>query len=476
MKRRTLTLVIALALAGTLVFPSAATPLFAGPTDDIGSDLSLAPSSEYAALDEDGELTVDISASNPSVEGGGVNRGAVTSFADVFRIRYGGSQYARVWLEHDAEAVTFTVDGRPVDAAADNVTLAPNESVAVSLTVDTTTAADGSVDDITIRSRVAEPETATDRDRDGFATQSVAPTADSRRFTVLGADPGHPVAFDASRLELDRVDRETLTFDSISMTSPNRSFSVTAGTAGTEGTRSLVDATGAEPLGAVRTNVSSGTVSAATMRFSVSESYFDRRRVDPENLVIYRHDGDLSRLPVTMTGERDGRITFAAETPGFSTFVVAVDRPRLRLASAGLDATTVAPGEPVTVSASVSNAGTLAGERSVTVAVDDAVVAERTVTVSPGSTETVTVPVTRSAPGEYRVTVDGTDAGSFRVTAPATATPSPDGADPTASPDRSTQSPIAEPSGFGLRSLLGLLVLLVIVGATLALFRRAPRP
>ena len=474
--RRTLTLVLALAVAGTLAFPSAAASLFAGPTDVVGNDVSLAPSSEYASLDDDGKLVVDISASNPNVEG--VNPDSVTSFADVFRIRYSGSEYARVWLEDGSDAVTFTVDGRPIDSAADNVTLAPNQSVAVSLTVDTTDA-DAVVDGITVRSRVAEPETEATADdtgrSDGFATQSVAPTARSRRFTAVGAGSSERVDFDTSRLELDRIAAETLTFDSLSVSSPNRSFSVTAAADGTERPRSLVADAGAEPLGAVRMAARSGTITGARLRFSVSSAYFDRRGVDPANLVVYRYsDDELSRLPVTMTGRQDGRIAFAAETSGFSTFVVAVDRPRLRLANASVDTTTVAPGESVTVTAAVSNDGTLAGERTVDVAVDGNVVAERTVAVSPSATETVSVPVVRNASGEYRVTVDGADAGSFRVTAPATPTPSA-GDDPEAT-DRATQPPVAEPGGFGLQSLLGLLGLLLIVGATLALARRTPRP
>ncbi|MFC6736317.1 PGF-pre-PGF domain-containing protein, partial [Halolamina salina] len=337
MNRRTLTLVVAFVVAGTLAFPSAAAPLFGGQTDQVGNDVVLAPSSDYAYLDGDGELVVDLSASNPALDGDGVAADGRTTIGDAFRVRYNGSRYADVWLTHGSDAVTFTVDGRPIQSPENNVTLAPNESAAVSITVDTTGgAADGLVDDVTIHARVAEPEEQeVDDESAGVSTLSRAPTEDSRRFTALSIDPGRPVDFDAAGLPLDRVDGEALTFDELSASSSNRTFSVTAEAAGTDEVRSSVVADGSEPLGAVRMTVRTGTVSNATLRFSAPAAYFEAGGVDPANLAVYRHaDGELSRVPVRTLGERDGRLAFEAETAGFSTFVVAVERPRFAVTDA----------------------------------------------------------------------------------------------------------------------------------------------
>ncbi|WP_435116052.1 PGF-pre-PGF domain-containing protein [Halolamina sp. C58] len=482
MNRRTLTLVVAFVVAGTLAFPSAAAPLFAGPTDQIGSDVVLAPSSDYAYLDGDDELVVDLSASNPAIDGEGVNADGRTTIGDVFRVRYNGSRYADVWLTHGSDAVTFTVDGQPIQSPENNVTLAPNESAAVSLTVDTTgSTVDGFVDDVTIHARVAEPEEqAEEADQSlGVSTLSSVPTEDSRRFTALGTEPGQPVEFDARRLPLDSIDGEILTFDGLSVTSPNRTFSVSAEATGASEPRSAVVDDGAGPLGAVRMTVRTGTVSNATMRFSAPPAYFEAQGVDPANLAVYRYsDGELSSVPVTSTGERDGRLTFEAEAPGFSTFVVAVDRPRLAVTDASLDTDTVAPGEAVTVNATVANDGTLAGERTVRVTVDGTVAAERTVAVPPGESETVSVQVVRNQTGEFAVAVDGSEVGTFRVVAEPSATPASDDAEAgsPASTAQSTQSPIGEASGFGLRALAGLVGLLAIVAVTLVLVRRTPQP
>jgi len=484
--RRTLALAITLVLAGTFAFPSAASPLFAGPTDQLGDDVALAPSSDYAYLDADDELVVDLSPSNPDIDGEGVNADGRTTIGDVFRVRYNGSRYAHVWLTHGSDAVTFAVDGEPIQSEANNVTLAPNESVAVSLTVDTTGRVDGFVDDITIHSRVAEPatadggtnevaaDTATETASvDGFATRVVAPTEDSRRFTALSAEPGASTEFDAGPLAL--LSGGNLTLDRLAVTSPERSYTVraTATDPGDAGA-AVVDA-GAEPLGAVRMTVAAGNVSAATMSFSAAPSFVADRGIETAHLAVYRYaDGSLSELDVTATGDRDGRVTFDAETPGFATFVVALERPRLAVDDAALSAGTVAPGEPVSVTASVSNTGSRAGNRTVTVRVDSEIAAERTVEVAPGSTAEISVPVVRDEPGEYTVSVDGVETGSFTVAAAdATATET---TSATATTDSPTEPPVAEPGGFGLESLLGLVGLLAILAVVLVLARRTPRP
>ncbi len=484
--RPTLTLVLALLLAGTLAFPSAAAPFSGGPTDQLSEKVSLSPTSDYAYLDADDELVVDVSRSNPAVDADGVNTDSVTTFEDVFRIRYGGSQYANVWVSHGSDAVTFAVDGQPVGSATNNLTLGPNESAPVSMTVDTTAAGfDGIVGDITVRSEVADPPDEIGITADGESeaptvrsTRSVALDADSRRYTVLAATPGEPVSFDAGSLELDRLDDQTLTFDELLVSSSDRSFTLTAAVEDGGQGESAVDAAGAKTLGAIRVTRESGRITAATLRFSVSSEYFDARNVDPSNLTVYRYtNGTASSLPVTMTGERDGRITFEAETRGFSAFVVATDRPRFAIDDASLDAETVPAGEPVTVTATVSNTGTLAGDRTVSVAVDGVVVGERTVTVPAGESRTVAVPIVRNETGSYTVTVDGVEAGAVEVVSATTPTPVPsDDGSATPTTERDTPGPIEEPSGFGLRSLLGLVGLLVIVAATLALARRTPRP
>jgi hypothetical protein len=474
-------IITALALAGTLAFPSVAAPLFSGPTDNIGEDVELAPSSDYAHLD-DGNLVVDLSAANHDAEG--VNDDAVTSIDDVFRIRYNGSQYeyAHVWLTDDSEAVTFYANGEPVQSEADNVTLGRNGTVAVGLRVDTTgETADGLIDEITIHARAAEPDDVGGGESEtagtsalsfsGSTVQTWAPDATSRRFVALGVSAGETTTFGASRLALEGANG-ALTLEEVEVASTGGSVSLDVEADETGDSRSRVAERGAESLGAVSVTDRLDSAGRATLRFSAPVGYFEDRGVAAENLAVYRDDGGtLSKVPVAMVGERGGRVYFEAETPGFSTFVVAADRARLQVTDAALERASVAPGETVAVTANVSNAGSITGERTVAVAVDGSVVAERVVEVAAGETATVTARVAHNETGEHAVAVDGVDAGTLVVENENQT----DGAAPAQPPDgEAADEPVREPAGFGLTDLLGLVALLAIVAASLVLARRTP--
>ncbi|WP_353634757.1 DUF1102 domain-containing protein [Halobacterium sp. NMX12-1] len=478
--RRALALAAALAIAGTLAFPSVAAPLFSGPTDQLSNDVELAPSSDYAHLDDDGDLVVDLSAANPDAEG--VNADAVTGIEDVFRVRYNGSRFAHVWLTHESDAVTFYADGAPVQSAAANMTLAPNETVAVGVRVDTTgEAADGLIDQITVHARAADSADVASESgaantnafsAEGSTARSLAPDATSRRFTALGADAGETTTFDASALALDGA-AGGLTLDEVGVASTGGTVSVGVEAAGTAASRSRVAERGAAPLGAVSVTDRLDSAGRATLRFSAPVGFFAERGVAPADLTVYRDDGgELSELAVSTTGERGGRLHFEAETPGFSTFVVAADRARLRVADATLERASAAPGEAVTVTATVSNAGSVAGERSVAVAVGGSVVAEPMVEAPAGGTATVTARVARNVTGEYAVTVGDVDAGTLAV-ATGNQTDGAAAAQPAVEPTTADE-PIREPAGFGLTEVLGLVTLLAVVAVALALARRAP--
>jgi hypothetical protein len=481
-KLRAFTVVAALALVGALAFPSVAAPILSGQTDHLGNDVELAPSSEYAYL-HDGQLVVDLSGADKGMEAKGLNPNSVTLFDDVFRVQYNGSEYAHVWLSHDSEDVTFYVDGEPIQYEAHNVTLAPNESVAVGVEVDTRgETTDGLIDDITVHAKVAEGDNASERAEltfDGPTVQSRAPTEDSRQFTVLGAGAGSVYTFDASGLELDRAGDAPLRLEEVVVGNGDGSLSLGVEAVDGAASRTLVADAGPEPLGVARVDVETGRVSNATLRFSAADEYLAARDAPAETLAVYRNDdGTLSRLTVSVTERRDGRVFFEADTPGFSSFVVSADRARLAVTEAALSQTTAEPGESVSVTATVANDGTLSGERRVAVTVDETVVAERTVTVGAGETASVTVPVARNDTGEYDVAVDGADAGTFLVeptdgSAPGTSAASQDdqsGSSAVSTPESVTE----EPAGFGLDELVGLVTLLAIVAATLFLARRAP--
>jgi len=92
-----------------------------------------------------------------------------------------------------------------------------------------------------------------------------------------------------------------------------------------------------------------------------------------------------------------------------------VQLPRILVQGAGLSPATVAPGETVTVTASVDNGSTVNGTKVIKLYVNGVEESCTGITVNSGNTEQVSFAVQRNQPGTYRVHVDSVPAGAFRV-------------------------------------------------------------
>jgi len=486
--------VVVVALAGALVAPTGAVPLLDG-GDPVGEDVVLqpadGPNGDYAYL-RDGELVVDLTAANPNVSAEGVNDGATTTVDDVFLIRYNGSRAADIWVTHDSEDVTLYARDRPIESVENNVTLGPNGTVAVGIAVDTSGGTtDGLLDSLTVHARIAEGPTGgsgDERDDDELTIQTSAPDETTRRFEVRGAALGESLTLDANSLGVGLENASTLTLDEIEIVTGDDEIDLTATHDG--GDAASIAANGSEgtvrPLGAVTVDVTEGDVADATLRFSVSRAELDRIGVDPsgEDLLIFRRDssdeGEVERLEATPVEERDGRLVFEVDAGGFSTFVVAARTPDVRVTDAELEPARVSANESATVVARVENRGSASGERTVGLALDGEVVAERTVALDPGNATTVEFSVSPE-PGEYDADVEGVPAGTLRVEANATAdTPAGTGSDTTTATGTATAteagptdtpSLVAEPAGVGPETISGLLAALGLVVGVLLLVR-----
>lgn len=150
-----------LALAGALVLPTAAVPFTS--SDQVHGELELAPhagpNGDYAVVNTDDEIALRFDASNPTVEGEGVNAGTATPFHRVFNVTYTGERYAEVWLTTEIEGVDFYRADDPddsVEGRENEVTLGPGETLQVGVLVDATE--DVSGDQFTVHARLAESE------------------------------------------------------------------------------------------------------------------------------------------------------------------------------------------------------------------------------------------------------------------------------------------------------------------------------
>lgn len=141
--RRTIIATILIAAAATSFMFATGAAVVSGPADTVASDrLAIQPANgpngDYAYLNDDNEITIDISAKNPNLPNDfeGINPDTLAATGSVFTITYTGDDSARVWIDHPEENVTFVSDGDSLEGRANNVTLETNKSIAVGFRID----------------------------------------------------------------------------------------------------------------------------------------------------------------------------------------------------------------------------------------------------------------------------------------------------------------------------------------------------
>lgn len=144
--------------------------------------------------------------------------------------------------------------------------------------------------------------------------------------------------------------------------------------------------------------------------------------VDPGDVEVLRyHDGEWSS---TETSTDADATTVTAETPGFSTFAVAVPEAEpLTVTDTAVPADLVQAGHEPTVRATVENPGERRATDSLSVAVDDETVETRQVTLDGGESTTLAFELPAQAAGERSVAVEGVEAGQLQVRGEDTETP-----------------------------------------------------
>ncbi len=516
MKRLVLVLA-ALALAGAMLVPSGATPLFQDSTDEITEDVELYPSNspdgKYAYLDTNNELTLDISAANPNIETTeGVNPDGVTSFEDVFRIHYNGSDHADVWLGHDSDVVTFYARGDTIESPDSNVTLGPNQSVAVGLDVDTTETTSGTLtEDFTVHATVGTPLSSSSvGSTGGFTPSSVtvdslnidvqSPTADRRNVSLENLAVGDRIDIDLDSMPIvgQDVRLESVTFQS--NTSGDASFVFENETSPPDGTQP--PPAGIEPRGyfTLDHSVTDSAVENVSLQFSAQTAYLNRTEVSVDEVTLLRFDGDgWQRLDPTVTDRRNGRVYFRSDSPGLSAYAVGVRIPQFVTTETTLSTTTVEAGETANVTLLVENRGTAAGNETLTLTSNGETVGQQQVSLAPGENRSVRFEVTPESEGNHSLALNNATLDTVVRAASVTPTPSPTQTtqSPTATPSPTQTATVESPTptqtataeqttttststiaqtdeagGFGLGPLLGVVATLVVVLMLLAAYRR----
>ena len=501
-RRRTVILAVALVAAASLVLTTGAAVLDGGADtfaeDRLAVQPADGPNGKYAYLNGNDEIVVDISPTNPNLSADfeGVNPDTLASADGVFTITYTADQFAYVWIDHDGENVTFVTDGDSIEGEANNVTLAPNETVTVGLRIDTRGAVAGTqlgADEFSIRARLAEPEEASgssDDDGDDSPSMStMSPTNNQREFVATDTRPGGNVTFDADGMEMDGGNVTLERLELVGVPGGDLELDATGSPDAFDGAGALDTPTRPRSLAylSLQHSFDAGEVDGTTVWFSTDPAYLDRAGVERENVALYHRTdaGDWERLPTQPLDEEavrerdlpDDRVHFRARTDDLSTFAVGEEVPRLDVTDTATDAATVAPGESVTVRTTVTNGGGVAGERTVTLTADGEPIATERVTLDPGGSTTVELTGQVAAAGEVTLAVDGAEVETLLVGQPDNGTqPAVEGSEGAATPaDTGSDGPVLEPSGIDIGDLGGLALLLGIALVTVSLVRRMPR-
>jgi PGF-pre-PGF domain-containing protein len=165
-------------------------------------------------------------------------------------------------------------------------------------------------------------------------------------------------------------------------------------------------------------------VERATVTVRVAAERFEDTDLAPRDTTVYRyHDGEWQTLDTRVVGQDDDSYVLEAETPGFSVFAVGVrDADVVRVSGASVTASASEVGESVAVSATVENTAAYRANVTLSVVANGSTVASEPVSVAAADTATTTIDVVFDAPGNYRLAVGNTSAGTLSVSERATGT------------------------------------------------------
>ena len=143
--------------------------------------------------------------------------------------------------------------------------------------------------------------------------------------------------------------------------------------------------------------------------------------VEEQNLVVAYYDAGNNSWEELDCSRNIENNTVTAPVSHFTTFAImgTVTPPPAEFTITNLDLSSeqVKPGEPVTISAEVTNTGGSEGSYDVNLTINGDVEQTKTVTLAPQETETVAFTITEVEPGSYSVSI-GSLTRVFTVTAP----------------------------------------------------------
>ena len=158
------------------------------------------------------------------------------------------------------------------------------------------------------------------------------------------------------------------------------------------------------------------------MTVKVEQSWLAQNSIHKWSVVVSRYDPELKQwvaMPTKRVKEDETYVYYTVVLTHFSTFAVSGSHtlPPLEfgISNISINPTQAKTGEPITISADITNVSDTAGTYAASLWIDNTIETGKNVTLQAGETSKVTYTVTRNVAGNYEVRLDRLF-GSFSVT------------------------------------------------------------
>ncbi|MFP8956489.1 PGF-pre-PGF domain-containing protein [Natrialbaceae archaeon A-CW3] len=442
--------------------------------DDLIAVPSSGPNGDYVVIDEDGQLTIDLTSENPNTAVDGVPPSAFTGIDDVFELEYTGSEGATVWIETDDERLEFYTESGSIADEENATVLGPNERVAVGFSVDSEglEAGDQIVGTFTVHATIADSRVYVASPR---ATIEIdAPDNVTRNVTIENARSHLALTGDAQAFQIGSdVTLEELTVRFTERGDP--AFTLDAAEVAEVEQRlgGLPSETGTIEIGSysVRDAWEAETIRDVEYRYAIDRDWLNASGADPETVTLHSYDDEDDRwetIETSVVAETADVVVIEARLDGFSTHALTIESPVVTVTSLSLEPSTVMVGEAVTVTTTIENSGRVNGTGELAVTVDGDERETIVASVDAGASVTETLELTIDEPGEYEIGVGDAEPVTLTVlevdepvpTEPAGDDGEDEDEETVETPDEPDESdePTDEESAFGALGVAGILL------------------
>ena len=280
--------------------------------------------------------------------------------------------------------------------------------------------------------------------------ETTAARSDGRSLVIRGGR----IPYDSEVTAEFPPTNDTVAVRSLQMRSLRNEFrrSVETDTEPTNASFSVPTGDATTVLGAVSVESISG-VDDRHIRIALDRTTITDSGLSGDDISVYsRTEDGYERIETTVVETTDSRYVYEAEATDTSALVIGSLAPSFTVDGHSLSTSSGETDKRIVVAANVTNTGSVAGEYTASLRIDESVVSNRTITLEPGERQNLTVSHRITTDGTYRVALDDQFVGQVVVETGSQGTATDDSAETgTATPEQSgdgdgTETEISQPA------------------------------